>query len=177
MTFSNRISQTLHDEHCATVALMERVEHLLGRYPRGNRPEAKDRAVAQLLTDISTAVEADIERHFAFEESWLFPHLDAHGNDAIGAHFTEEHRAMRPLGLRLAALARAASAATRRVGLNSAKPGRNSAGACLDTCRRRKWPCCRCSKIRWMRKPKPSFTANMLEMNEVRHGGSWYDIS
>ena len=67
MTFSNRISQTLHDEHCATVALMERVEHLLGRYPRGNRPEAKDRAVAQLLTDISTAVEADIERHFAFE--------------------------------------------------------------------------------------------------------------
>ena len=110
MTFSNRISQTLHDEHCATVALMERVEHLLGRYPRGNRPEAKDRAVAQLLTDISTAVEADIERHFAFEESWLFPYLDAHGNDAIGAHLTEEHRAMRPLGLRLAALARAASA-------------------------------------------------------------------
>ena len=111
MTFSNRISQTLHDEHCATVALMERVEHLLGRYPRGNRPEAKDRAVAQLLTDISTAVEADIERHFAFEESRLFPYLDAHGNHAIGAHLTEEHRAMRPLGLRLAALARAASAA------------------------------------------------------------------
>lgn len=110
MTFSNRISQTLHDEHCATVGLMERVEHLLRRCPRGNRPDANDRAVAQLLTEISTAVEADIERHFAFEESWLFPYLDAIGEDAIGAHLTEEHTAMRPLGLRLAELARAASA-------------------------------------------------------------------
>jgi hemerythrin-like domain-containing protein len=110
MIFSNRISQTLHDEHCATVALLERVQHLLERYPRGNRPDPNDRAVAQLLTDISTAVEADIARHFAFEESRIFPYLDAEGNAAIGAHLTEEHTAMRPLGLRLATLARAASA-------------------------------------------------------------------
>jgi len=111
MTFSNRVNQTLHDEHCATVALMERVEHLLGRYPRGNRPDANDRAVAQLLTETSTALEADVERHFAFEERRLFPYLDAIGEDAIGAHLTEEHTAMRPLGLRLTALARTASAA------------------------------------------------------------------
>jgi hemerythrin-like domain-containing protein len=111
MTFSNRICQTLHDEHSATVALMERIEHLLGRYPRGNRPDANDRAVAQLPTEISSAVEADIERHFAFEESEVFPYLDAIGNSAIGAHLTEEHTAMRPLGLRLAALSRAATAA------------------------------------------------------------------
>jgi hemerythrin-like domain-containing protein len=110
MTFSNRISQTLHDEHCATVALLERVEHVLGRHPRGQRPDANDRTVARLLTDISSALEADIERHFAFEEKRLFTYLDAQGNDAIGAHLTEEHTAMRPLGLRLAALARAASA-------------------------------------------------------------------
>ena len=111
MPFSNRISQTLHDEHSATAALMERIEHLLGRYRGGNRPDANDRAVAQLLTDVSAAVEADIERHFAFEESSLFPYLESIGEDAIGAHLTEDHRAMRPLGLRLAALARGACAA------------------------------------------------------------------
>jgi hemerythrin-like domain-containing protein len=111
VTFSNRISQILHDEHSATVALMERIEHLLARHRGGNRPDASDRAVAQLLTEVSAAVEADIERHFAFEENELFPYLAAIGEDAIGVHLTEDHRAMRPLGLRLAALARAASAA------------------------------------------------------------------
>jgi hemerythrin-like domain-containing protein len=111
MTFANRICRTLHDEHSATVALMERIEHLLGRYRGGNRPDANDRAVAQLLTEVSAAVEADIERHFAFEESRLFPYLEAIGEGAIGAHLTEDHRAMRPIGQRLAALARGACAA------------------------------------------------------------------
>ena len=110
MNFSNRISQTLHDEHCATVALMERIEHLLTRHGRGNRPDANDRAVAQLLNEVAPAIEADIERHFTFEENRLFPYLDAAGASAIGAHLTEEHAAIRPLGLRLAALSRAAIA-------------------------------------------------------------------
>jgi hemerythrin-like domain-containing protein len=110
MTFSNRICQTLHDEHAATMALLERIAHLLGRYPRGNPPDPNDRAVARLLTEISPAIEADIERHFAFEENRLFPYLDAAGASAIGAHLTEEHKAIRPLGLRLAALSRAATA-------------------------------------------------------------------
>ncbi|MGD0025083.1 MAG: hemerythrin domain-containing protein [Xanthobacteraceae bacterium] len=111
MTFSNRICQTLYEEHAATVALMARIAHLLGRYPRGKPPDANDRAVARLLTEISSAIEADINRHFAFEEDRLFPYLDAAGSSAIGAHLTEEHAVMRPLGLRLAALAHAASAA------------------------------------------------------------------
>ncbi len=109
MTFSNRICQTLHDEHAAAMALMERIAHLLGRYPRGKPPDANDRAVAQLLNEIAPAIEADIERHFAFEESELFPFLDTAGASAIGAHLTEEHKAIRPLGLRLVALSRAAT--------------------------------------------------------------------
>ena len=31
MSYTNRISQTLHEEHAATVALMERLEQLLAR--------------------------------------------------------------------------------------------------------------------------------------------------
>jgi hemerythrin-like domain-containing protein len=55
-------------------------------------------------------VEAEVERHFAFEENHLFTYLEAMGDAGIGAHLTSEHAAMRPLGVRLAAMARAAAA-------------------------------------------------------------------
>jgi hemerythrin-like domain-containing protein len=110
MSFTNRISQTLHDEHGATVALMERLEQLLTRGRRGGPPDPRDGAVASLLSDLSTGVEAEVERHFAFEENHLFTYLEAMGDAAIGAHLTSEHAAMRPLGVRVAAMARAATA-------------------------------------------------------------------
>lgn len=110
MSFTNRISQTLHDEHGATVALMERFEQLLARGRRGGPPNSADSGVARLLSDLSTGVEAEVERHFAFEESQLFPYLEAIGDADIGAHLTGEHEAMRPLGKRVAAIARAALA-------------------------------------------------------------------
>jgi hemerythrin-like domain-containing protein len=109
MSFSNRISQTLHDEHRATIALMERIEHLVAQHRRGSRPDAGDRAVAQLLCDLSVGVEAEVQRHFAFEENSLFAYLDAIGDEAIGAHLTDEHSAIRPIGVALARLARQAS--------------------------------------------------------------------
>lgn len=108
MTFTNRISQVLHEEHRATVALMERLEQLVARH-RGSAPDRNDQVVAQLLSDLSTGVQAEVERHFDFEEGQLFTYLGAVGDEAIGAHLTSEHEAMRPLGLRLAALAREAS--------------------------------------------------------------------
>ena len=104
MSFSNRISQTLHEEHQATVALMERLEQLIARNRRS--PPANERGVAQLLDELSRELGADVERHFAFEEAQLFTYLDAIGDKAIGAHLAGEHAAMRPLGTLLAALAR-----------------------------------------------------------------------
>src|SRR5450631_4608377 len=56
MSFTNRISQTLHDEHRATVALMERLEQLLAR-GRRSVPDKADSNVARLLSDLSTGVE------------------------------------------------------------------------------------------------------------------------
>jgi hemerythrin-like domain-containing protein len=103
--FTNRISQTLHEEHCATVALMERFEQLMARHRRAP-PDAKERNVTQLLCDLSTGVEAEVERHFAFEESRLFSYLAEIGDSEISAHLTDEHNAMRPLGQRVASLAR-----------------------------------------------------------------------
>ncbi len=110
MEFTNRISQTLHEEHRATIALMERLEQLFARHRRGGPPDVADRAIAGLLFDLSTGVEAEVERHFSFEEQHLFPHLEAVGDAAIGAHLTDEHAAIRPIGVEIAKLSRAASA-------------------------------------------------------------------
>jgi len=109
MSFTNRISQTLHDEHGATVALMERLEQLIARQRRRGPPNARDSTVAKLLSDLSTGVQAEVQRHFAFEEDRLFTYLGANGDEAIGAHLTDEHTVMRPIGVRVAKLARNAA--------------------------------------------------------------------
>lgn len=110
MNFSNRISQMLHDEHRATVALMERLEHLIARHRPGSPPDIGDRNVAQLLSDLSSNMESEVEHHFAFEEDHLFAYLNAMGDEAIGAHLSDEHTAIRPLGTRIGALGREAAA-------------------------------------------------------------------
>jgi hemerythrin-like domain-containing protein len=108
--FSNRISQRLHDEHCATIALMERLEQLLARFRRSGVPDARGAEVSQLLRDLAVGITAEVERHFAFEETHLFPRLQAAGDAVIGAHLTDEHSAIRPLGVRIAAAAGEAAA-------------------------------------------------------------------
>lgn len=109
MSFTNRISQTLHEEHRATVALMERLEQLIARHRR-HPPDARDGAVAGLLRDLSVSLEGEVQRHFAFEEDRLFAYLSEIGDETIGAHLTDEHRVIRPIGVHIAALARAAAA-------------------------------------------------------------------
>jgi len=108
-TFTHRISQTLHEEHRETVALMERLEQLIARHRRA-LPDVADRTVARLLSDLSTGVQAEVERHFAFEEARLFGYLAEIGDNEISAHLTDEHNAMRPIGQRVAHLAREGSA-------------------------------------------------------------------
>ena len=109
MSFTNRISQALHEEHRATVALMERLEQLMVRFRR-NPPNSDDAAIAALLRDLTSGVESEVQRHFSFEEERLFPYLGAIGDEAIGAHLTDEHTIMRPIATHLAAMAREASA-------------------------------------------------------------------
>jgi hemerythrin-like domain-containing protein len=97
MDFSNRVCQALHDEHFASIALMERLEQAFARY-RKTPPDVKDQVVAQLLNDLTVGIEGELTRHFAFEEEELFSYLNAAGDRAIGAHLTSEHEIMRPLG-------------------------------------------------------------------------------
>jgi hemerythrin-like domain-containing protein len=106
--FSKRVCQALHDEHRATIGLAERIGGLLDRHRRG-RPDLADGLTLRLLNEIPAAMDADVARHFDFEEGQLFAHLAAVGDVAIGAHLTDEHEVMRPLGKELAGLARTAA--------------------------------------------------------------------
>ena len=105
MRFSNRVNQTLHDEHSVTTSLVQRLQQVIARHRR-SLPSADDPAIAQLFSDLSSVAVAEVKRHFAFEEQALFPYLDAMGEQAIGAHLTEEHDVLLPLWVRVAALAR-----------------------------------------------------------------------
>jgi hemerythrin-like domain-containing protein len=109
MSFRNRISQTLHEEHRATIALVERLEQLLARNRHGQAPDIGERGIARLLSDLSVGVEAEVQRHFDFEENRLFAFLNASGDEAIAAHLTDEHRAIRPMGAEIAGMARRAA--------------------------------------------------------------------
>jgi len=110
MNFTNRVCQTLHDEHSATVALMERLERFIVGSRRSEPPNTGDSAVAKFLMDLSISIEGEVMRHFAFEEDRLFTYLDTIGDEAISAHLTDEHKVMRPVGLRLAGLSHQAAA-------------------------------------------------------------------
>jgi hemerythrin-like domain-containing protein len=87
---------------------MERLEQLMARHRRGP-PDAGDPGVAELLSALSAGVDAEVQRHFAFEEKQLFTYLREAGDAAIGEHLTDEHNAIRPIGVELAALARRAA--------------------------------------------------------------------
>jgi len=108
--YLNRVVETLHDDHRATLAILDRLGAFIAGQRRGALPASND-SNALLLREIATRVESEVKRHFDFEEQHLFTFLKEKGDAAIGEHLTSEHAAMRPLGERLAALARAASAA------------------------------------------------------------------
>jgi len=110
MNFSNRVCQKLHEEHVAAIEMMNRLGMLFVSH-RNAPPAAGDSEVSRLLTDLTSDLEAELWRHFDFEEEHLFPYLADAGNAAIGAHLTSEHQAIRPVGAQVIKLARAANPA------------------------------------------------------------------
>lgn len=111
MSFHRQVSQALDDEHRANLDLLGRVEQAFAR------PGAAGLAdPARLLV---RHVEAEIGRHFDFEERELFPRMSDAGDGDMAALLVEEHDAIRAVCAELLPLARAAAAGT----LNDADAG------------------------------------------------------
>jgi hemerythrin-like domain-containing protein len=107
MDFSRRTAQLLHEDHRATIAMIESLEDLIAKAKR-KVPDVGDARISKVLDRVSTGVEHEIRGHFAFEENELFTRLEEYGDVGIGEHLREEHHAMLPLGEQVAASARAA---------------------------------------------------------------------
>jgi iron-sulfur cluster repair protein YtfE (RIC family) len=111
MDLRRHVSRALHEDHVATIAVLERLETLIGRHRPSQPPSQGGTDTARLLNDLIAALDTEIGPHFAFEEERIFPVLAEAGDREIGAYLVEEHQAILPLARRLVELAKGARAA------------------------------------------------------------------
>ncbi len=107
MSFARRTAQLLHEDHQATIAVVEGLEDLIAR-ARSKTPDTSDPKVRKALENASGTIEEEIGNHFSFEEQELFTRLEEMGDVGIGEHLRSEHEVLLPLGRRVADMARSA---------------------------------------------------------------------
>ena len=107
MNFTRRTAQLLHEDHQATIAVIESLDQMIAKY-RKTPPDINDPVVRRTLKNATGAINEEISSHFAFEEDELFTRLEEMGDLAIGEHLRGEHRALLPLGKAVDEIARSA---------------------------------------------------------------------
>lgn len=95
----------LHDDHAATILLLQDLEAYLDR---AKGVPAFDEAARTLMDRLATSLRREVEGHFGFEENHLFPVFTACGETGIVTMLTQEHRAILPLALEVAEAAKGA---------------------------------------------------------------------
>lgn len=94
--FTSQVSRRLHEEHQATLALCSRLEASL----------AAGKSDAALMRAAAAAFAGEVERHFAFEDTELFPRLTAGGEGDLVELLQEEHATIRAAAAQFIALVR-----------------------------------------------------------------------
>jgi hemerythrin-like domain-containing protein len=110
MNTARQTRHLLHEEHRANLDLLGRIELVFARAPR--RGAGGDAELVKLVAALARQIEADVDRHFEFEERELFTRLAEAGEGDIAGLLREEHEAMREVAGELLPLARAAAAGT-----------------------------------------------------------------
>lgn len=100
-----QVARTLHDEHLATLGVLERLEAELARRGHDQIPDVSDQALWRSLAEAGALVNSELIAHFTFEEEALFPLLDEAGNAGISTLLLDEHRTILPIARRVAVLA------------------------------------------------------------------------
>lgn len=103
------ILQTLHEEHMAVMALLERLETFLRKRKPDTAPAPGDAEANTLLADLASNLEGEIGSHYAFEEQYLFPSFMELADAGIPMMLHGEHDVIRPVAARLAEIARSAA--------------------------------------------------------------------
>jgi hemerythrin-like domain-containing protein len=105
---NTQIGTLLHEEHVRTIQALQSLEEYLLKQTSKRVPDVTSDKVRELLEHLLSDVAAEVERHFGFEEGFLFPVLASQGEMGIAAFLTEEHGCILPLAQELAATAREA---------------------------------------------------------------------
>lgn len=108
MDYSRAICRTLHEDHMATVRVLEKLEAALSRIGRKTPPPPQDPDLTRLLHDVAAVMQSEITGHFAFEEDHLFPLVEELGDTPMLAILRDEHATIRPLALRITEAIKAA---------------------------------------------------------------------
>lgn len=97
MNYMRQVSRLLDDEHRSSIALLDRVGHALAAGDAG--------ALQALAAPLQRQLEHEIDHHFQFEETELFPRLAEAGDGDLAALLTEEHETLRTVAIELQPLA------------------------------------------------------------------------
>lgn len=109
-TARTKIGSLLHNEHLVTLNALQRFEDFLNSQTTKTAPDITNGTVREILELVIASVAVDVERHFGFEETHLFPVLAQQGEGGMAAFLTEEHAVILPLALDLATQAKEALA-------------------------------------------------------------------
>jgi hemerythrin-like domain-containing protein len=86
-------SRILHDDHMATIALLNEVERVvLGRQAV---PVQSDQETGRFIDRLCKTLDGEISGHFDFEEASVFPALAEYGLADLGGLLVEEHHVIR----------------------------------------------------------------------------------
>jgi hemerythrin-like domain-containing protein len=99
MSFARQVSRALDEEHRASLALLGRLESAL--------LADREAELAALAAPLVRQMEHEVERHFGFEESELFPRMASFGDGGMVALLSNEHELIREVAGELLPLARA----------------------------------------------------------------------
>lgn len=89
MPFARQIPQALDDEHRNNLQLLDRLERALARGREGE--------LGPLARPLLHQIDAEVLRHFGFEEDQLFPRLREAGDGGIADLLAHEHADIREL--------------------------------------------------------------------------------
>jgi len=108
MDHNSQTARLLHDEHMEEIAVLERLEGALHKRKISDPPGQDDEFMSLVLPDLIANTDAQINLHFVFEETHLFPKLAENGEVGIGMVLASEHQMIRETGSSVITLARTA---------------------------------------------------------------------
>lgn len=98
---SLNVLKSLHEDHVATLGVLERVETTLSRLGPNKVPAADDAVIKPLLSDLTAIMRSEMTAHFGFEEEYLFPRFMEFADAGIPMMLKGEHDTLRPLAQKL----------------------------------------------------------------------------